>query len=319
MRVRWAELQEWVFAAKRATYGVAVMRILLGVAILGSLVTNFGTRHYVWGGGARWLTPYVDGDGYGVPFTTYFTGDGSPAVFTAKYLAIGVLAVLFVLGWRTRIVTPLLLITTTSLMRLDPLAVDAGDSVIRIMLLYLCFADVSNRWSLDARRGSAGDGSGRIPAWMGIVFHNAAIVAVAVQVFMIYVTSGLSKVQGEYWQEGVGLYYPLRIGQYEAWPSLNELVYSSGLVVTVGSYLTVFVQVFFPLLLMRRVTRIAALVTVGLMHIGIAVFMALPWFSLAMMAADAIFVRDASYWSVTRRVRRLAITNRSAQEVPARP
>lgn len=81
-------------------------------------------------------------------------------------------------------------------------------------------------------------------------------------------------------------------------------MYASGLFVTVGSYVTVFVQVLFPLLLMRRGTRVLALVLIFAMHVGIAVTMALPWFSLAMVAADAVFVRDATYLSLARWVRR---------------
>lgn len=289
--------ERWLFDGKKATYGLAVMRILLGVAILGSLVVNFTNRHYVWGPGSRWMSPWLTIDDYGFPFTAVFTEGDSPLLFTLKYLGLAALAVAFILGWRTRIVTPLLMIAVASLMRLAPLADDAGDNLIRIMLLFLCFADTAQHWSLDARRQS-GPRRWTLPApppWVGVVFHNVALMAVAAQIFIVYMTSGLSKVQGSMWQEGVGLYYPLRIGQYASWPELNEIVYANGLFVTVGSYVTVFVQVLFPLLLMRRGTRVVALLLIFAMHVGIAVTMALPWFSLAMLAADAVFVRDSTY------------------------
>jgi hypothetical protein len=293
--------EQWLFGGKKATYGLSAMRVLLGIAVLGSLVVNFADRHYVWGAGSRWLIPWLAVDEWGFPFTAVFSESDSPAVFTLKYLVLGVVAVLFTLGWRTRIVTPVLLLLLASMMRLNPLATDAGDNLIRIALLFMCFADTSAHWSLDARRRAAQQETlpraARWPEWPGILFHNVALMAIAAQVFFVYVVSGMSKVRGSMWQEGVGLYYPLRIGQYEAWPGLNELVYSSGIVVTIGSYVTVFVQLFFPLLLMRRITRVVALLLVFGMHVGIAVTMALPWFSLAILAADAIFVRDATYRS----------------------
>jgi hypothetical protein len=289
--------ERWLFNGKKAAYGLAAMRVLLGVAILGSLVTNFAYRHYVWGRGARWLTPWLSVDGYGFPFTAIFGEGDPPIVFTLKYVALAALVVTFVLGWRARIVTPILLIALTSLMRLNPLADDAGDNLVRIMLFFLCFADTTQHWSIDARRRARTRRQPRIaiPPWLGVLFHNVALTVIAAQVFVIYMTSGLSKVQGSMWQEGVGVYYPLRIGQYAAWPKLNELVYASGLVVTIASYATVFVQVLFPLLLMRRGTRVVALLVVFAMHAGIAVTMALPWFSLAMIAADVVFIRDATY------------------------
>lgn len=298
--------ERWLLGAKRATYGLATMRIVVGLAILGSLVVNFSHRHYVWGPGARWLDPWLVVDSWGWPFTAVFSAEDSPAVFTLKYLGLFVVAVLFTVGWRTRVVTPILLLLLASMMRLNPLASDAGDNLIRIVLLFMCFADVSHRWSVDAvrrRRSSRGGRWAGRPAWLGVVLHNVALLGIAFQVFVVYVVSGLSKVQGSMWQEGVGLYYPLRMSQYASWPALNELIYAVPLVVTVGSYLTVFVQVFFPLLLMRRGTRIVALVVVFGLHVGIAVTMALPWFSLAILAADAIFIRDVTYEALIRRWR----------------
>lgn len=304
--------EHWLFAGKKATYGLAVMRICLGIAIMGSLAASFLDRHYVWGPGARWMEPWLATDQFGFPFTSVFGEGDSTVVFTAKYVALFVVAVAFTLGWRTRVVTPVLLILLTGLMRLDQVATDAGDNIARIMLLYLCFADTALRWSLDARRRARAAAappqerrarSWSPPPWLGTLFHNIALMAVAAQIFVIYVTSGLSKVQGEMWQEGVGLYYPLRIGQYAPFPGLNEFVYSNGLFVTVGSYVTVFVQVFFPLLLMHRGTRVVALLAIFVMHVSIAVTMALPWFSLAMLAGDAIFVRDTTYRALARWVR----------------
>lgn len=302
--------ERWLFGGKKATYGLSVMRICLGLAILGSLTVNFANRHYVWGPGSRWLDPWLAVDEWGFPFTAVFGTSDSTTVFTLKYVCLFAVAVLFTLGWRARVVTPVFLLMLASLMRLNPIATDAGDNLIRITLLFMCLADTSSRWSLDTRRRAARERpvasstAQRWPAWPGILFHNIALIGIAGQVFIVYGVSGLSKVQGSMWQEGVGLYYPLRIGQYEAWPGLNELIYSSGLFVTVGSYVTVFVQVFFPLLLMRRMTRVAALLLVFGMHVGIAVTMALPWFSLAIMAADAIFIRDDTYRAIARWLRR---------------
>ncbi|WP_166355452.1 HTTM domain-containing protein [Phytoactinopolyspora limicola] len=302
--------ERWLFLGKKATYGLAVMRICMGVAILGSLTVNFLDRYYVWGPGSQWLQPWRVIDGWGFPFTVFFTGSESTVEFTVKYLCLGVVAALFMFGWRVRVITPLLLLMLAGLMRLNPIATDAGDNLIRILLLFMCFADTGAHLSLDARRRAERGEPARAglrwqwPAWPGVLFHNIALVAIAGQVFVVYLVSGLSKVRGSMWQEGVGLYYPLRIGQYEAWPALNELVYTSGLFVTIGSYVTVFVQVFFPLLLLRRGTRIVALILVFFMHVGIAVTMALPWFSLAILAADAIFIRNDTYRAVGRWLRR---------------
>ena len=96
-------LEGWLFGAKRATYGLSLLRILYGLLITGLLAVNFAQRQFIWGVASRWLQPLVAQKGFTWPFTL-FSGN-SPALFTATYLLMGLLALLFTLGWRTRLVT----------------------------------------------------------------------------------------------------------------------------------------------------------------------------------------------------------------------
>jgi hypothetical protein len=57
----------------------------------------------------------------------------------------------------------------------------------------------------------------------------------------------------------------------------------------------VFLQLFFPFLLLTRPTRILALLGIMGMHVGIGFLLALPFFSLSMIGADVIFVRDRTF------------------------
>src|SRR5699024_8758094 len=54
-------------------------------------------------------------------------------------------------------------------------------------------------------------------------------------------------------------------------------------------------QCAFPFMLFNRYTRIVALIGILSFHLGIALLMGLPWFSLTMIAVDAIFIRDRSF------------------------
>ena len=47
-------IERWLLDAKRAQYGLAVTRILLGLTGLGLLATNFRTRYYSFGSGSAW-------------------------------------------------------------------------------------------------------------------------------------------------------------------------------------------------------------------------------------------------------------------------
>ena len=296
-------LEGWLFGAKHATYGLSLLRILYGLLITGLLAVNFAQRQFIWGVASRWLQPLVAEKGFTWPFTL-FSGN-SPALFTATYLLMGLLALLFMLGWRTRLITPVLLVLWVSLTQQNPLGTDAGDVVVRLVLLYACFADLSAHWSLDARRrtrAAAQPSRARkigarkiaVPAEWGNLFHNAAVIAVACQVFIIYVSSAMFKIQGSLWQNGTAIYYPMHMHLLDAYPTLNSLITDHLFIVFAATYGTVYLQLFFPFLQLTRPTRMLALAGIIGMHIGIGIFLALPFFSLSMIGADMIFLRDGT-------------------------
>ncbi len=298
--------EEWLLGARRATYGVAIVRIIFGGAAIWFLLANWSNRNYLWGDAAQWVSPLEQNGGFGWPFTLFAGGSG-PTELNLKLIVVFALALAFTLGWRTRVVAPMLLICWVSLIESNPLYGDQSDNIFRILLIYLCFADLSGRWSLDARRRARGGRPRRVPvqaSMLATLLHNLAVVAVAAQICIIYVASALYKVQGEYWQEGTAVYYPLQVSHYQPWPFLNDLLSSNAFGVLAVSYFSVFIQLFFPLLLLRRTTRIIGLLGVFGMHAGIALVMGLPFFSLFIMAGDQVFVRDRTYAAISARARR---------------
>jgi hypothetical protein len=120
--------------------------------------------------------------------------------------------------------------------------------------------------------------------------HNATLVVIMAEVCLIYATAGWYKIQGSRWQDGTALYYPLKLEYFTPWPELSGILASSGLVVMVLTYGTVMVQVAFPFTLFKRRVKNVLLVAMICEHAGIAVLLGLPFFSMAMIAADAVFL-----------------------------
>ncbi|WP_328537779.1 HTTM domain-containing protein [Streptomyces sp. NBC_00344] len=120
--------------------------------------------------------------------------------------------------------------------------------------------------------------------------HNATLVVIMVEVCLIYSTAGWYKIQGSRWQDGTALYYPLNLDYFTPWPALSSLLASSGVMVMVLTYGTVIVQVAFPFTLFNRRVKNVLLAAMMLEHAAIAVLLGLPFFSLAMIAADAVFL-----------------------------
>ncbi|MEV6419635.1 HTTM domain-containing protein [Streptomyces sp. NPDC051662] len=120
--------------------------------------------------------------------------------------------------------------------------------------------------------------------------HNAGLAVIMAEVCLVYATAGWYKIQGSRWQDGTALYYPLKLDYFSPWPELSGLLATSGVMVMLLSYGTVIVQVAFPFTLFNRRVKNVLLVAMMLEHAGIAVLLGLPFFSLAMIAADAVFL-----------------------------
>ncbi|MEU2559678.1 HTTM domain-containing protein [Streptomyces longispororuber] len=120
--------------------------------------------------------------------------------------------------------------------------------------------------------------------------HNAALLVIMVEACLIYATAGWYKVQGSRWQDGTAVYYPLNLDYFSPWPALSDLLSSQGTMVMLITYGTVIVQVAFPFTLLNRRVKNVLLAVMICEHAVIAVVLGLPFFSLAMIAADAVFL-----------------------------
>lgn len=298
----------WLLLEQRALYGLSATRIMVGVAALGILLTNFRTRHLIWGPGSFWAAPFRQ-DTHFESWTALFDTTNS-VWFTAQYLLVIALAVAVAIGWRTRPMALLLAVGLAGLVERAPLLGNQGDNIVRIGLLLLVLMNASEYWSLDARRRRRARGlplaranllvrlrwsEPVLPEWLTTLVHNAALITLALQVFILYTASALYKVQGSLWQNGTALYYPLSLHEYAVFPSLNTLLTSNPVLLTLATYFAVYVQLFFAIGLLHPVSRRLALIGIIVLHVGIALLMALPWFSLSMIAFDAIFVSSATY------------------------
>lgn len=302
-------LESWFIDGKRAKYGSAMLRVLLAIGALASVAVNFSDRRYLWGTTSAWTQPFRDESAWNFFPFNFFSATDPDWLLVAKLAVLGIASVSMLLGWHARASTIVVLILFTSLVALGPTSVDSTDNAFRLMLFYSCFLDTGRRWSLDARRhrrtGSVGRRStmpppepgllGRfVPRWFTNIVHNLAVVAVGAQVILIYAIAGATKLRGELWRDGTGVYYPLLVDNYRPWPAVNDFLAGINPLIYATTWGTVALQLSFGLLLLTRPTRIFAVVAMLGMHAGIGIFMGLAVFSLAMMAGDVIFIRDSS-------------------------
>ncbi len=162
---------------------------------------------------------------------------------------------------------------------------------IVLLLLWVLWVGLGLWWML-SRRAPHSEPRILLDALANLA-HNAGLLVIMAEVCLIYATAGWYKIQGSRWQDGTALYYPLKLDYFTPWPALSDLLASGGIMVMVLTYGTVIVQVAFPFTLFNRRVKNVLLVAMMLEHAGIAVLLGLPFFSLAMIAADAVFLPTA--------------------------
>ncbi|MEG9225264.1 HTTM domain-containing protein [Aeromicrobium sp. Sec7.5] len=292
---------ESLTSSRWSTYGLAATRMTLAVTILLQLAVGFADRQYIWGVGHRWAEPFHERQAVltWVPWLP-----AGPAWVTDLALLASVMAgVALLLGWHTRTACIATFLLWAVMIDASPILRSGAEDVVRLVLFYLCFSDSGAAASLDARRRRRRDSRVRAE-WFTILLNNVAVVLIAHQIVMIYVGSALWKFDGPAWIDGTAVYFPLQVNQYSPW--LDELgwLYEWSPFVHAATWSAMAIQLAFPLLLLDRRTRVLGFVLVTGTHIGIGVLMGLMYFSLAMIAADAVLISDTTWRRATEVVRR---------------
>lgn len=284
-------------ALPRHRIGLNVFRVLAGCLMLLQYLLNYSQRAFLFGpnGAYPWDMFVREREAFSL-----YQFSNNPLVFEVLFHTGIAVTLAWVLGFKTRLLTPLTYVFWFSLRQTNSLLWDGGDNLMQLVMLYACFADLS------PLRAGEREQSQRRTTWSTIsgLLHNGAVLAMAIQVCVLYGVSALAKVQGETWQNGTALYYALWPEQFR-FPGVTEHLVRSASVLALLSHATVFFQVAFPFLftLNRRTRHFAVLMAVTF-HLGIAGVMGLFTFAGYMIATDLALISDSGYLAVARWARR---------------
>ena len=155
---------------------------------------------------------------------------------------------------------------------------DGGDNIARITLCYMLLLDFS--LGLTSRFRNA--------------MHNIGVIAIYLQLIILYSVAGLSKVQGEYWVNGTALYYIQNVEWFSTNIPLIIQAFKNPWIVTISSYAAMLYMIGFPFMLFSRFHLIWAALGISF-HLAIAVSMGLIDFSLIMIGLIMFTITDSEY------------------------
>ncbi len=213
---------------------------------------------------------------------------------TAAFFAITLLAaILTTVGLWTRISSIVLAAGLVTLHHRNMIVLHGGDTVLRVMTLYLAIAPSGAACSLDRLialwRGKADAQPRLVSMWpQRLITYNVAIV---------YFTTVWHKWFGERWRDGTATWYPARLDEFKRFPVpgfVNEMPF-----VKFATYGTLFMELALATLVFYKPLRKWVLLGGLLMHGYIEYSMNIPLFSFLITSAYVCFYEgeDVSAWA----------------------
>lgn len=282
VRLAFARIYAWMVDRPHAVHSLGLLRAVLGLCGLAFYVADYDRRHILFAPGGLETAQMAEQRLYLMSSRSLYYLDGSSAWFELVFHGGMLAALLVMLGIGGRISLLIHYALIWSLYVANPVVLDGGDNLVMILGVLLLFTRCSDAFSL--RRSDP-----RRPGFAQTALHNGAVLAIALQICIVYVMAGMYKVQGRLWQDGTALYYVLRVPEFY-WPGITDFVFHLGPLLVIGAYATVLMSIYFPALVVFRQTRLLAVLLMSTFHGAIAVLMGLTSFALIMIACDLIFV-----------------------------
>lgn len=299
--------EEVVGSWNRFWFAPSEPHTLAAIRIVGGLMILY--THLVWAkdlmaflGPDSWMTTEASrklhSDLAGQDFTwTYLTYVTSPTWLWTLHIAALVVMAMLTLGLFTRVTSVLTwFITICYCHRLEG-ALFGLDQVNAMLAMYLMVGACGDAYSLDRwllkRRTS-----GELPIPIPKVSTTIAVRLLQVHLCVIYLFGGISKLRGEMWWDGSACWFAIANLEYQSW-DVTWLIQWRWLIALL-SHITIFWETFYPVLVWPKLTRPIMLCCAVAVHGGIALFLGMKTFGLAMIIANMAFLSPpAIRWFVS--------------------
>ena len=256
----------------------------------------------VWAPAFDWTAPdpqhpYATGQ----PIWSVYFHITQPGWIVTTHILFMLAMFLFTIGFCTRLTAVVTWVAVISYIQRTPTTLFGMDTIMNILLIYLMIGPSGATLSVDRliarwwarRRGR------ELPPPQPSVAANVALRLMQVHFCIIYMASGLSKLQGPAWWNGMAVWGTMANYSFAPmnWPAYTAfLKYLSThralweIITTTGTYFTLVLEISFPFLVWRPKLRWLMIIGAVMLHTGIGLIMGLATFSLCMLCLLLSFV-----------------------------
>jgi hypothetical protein len=278
---------------------LALFRILLGLVLLLNWAL-LAPDALTWLGERGVLSPQTARRFTGPRLDLFAWMPPSDAWVLGVFLVSGLAALGLTLGYMTRWSALLAFLSLVSMHHRNPLILNSGDSLLRVITFLLLFAPAGaalsvDRW-LDRRDGLVGPEPALRAPW--------ALRLIQLQVALLYLTTAWWKLEGAPWRDGTASYYILRLAEFQRFPLPFESLWVESLLATrLLTWASLTVELSMATLVWVPALRYPVLAAAVALHLGLEYTMNIPVFQWLMLACLVTFVPPRDVLRLGRRVR----------------
>lgn len=186
---------------------LAVWRIALGLVVLWDIVLRARDLQAFYGDHGVLSRAMFVSQSWEWPGYHLFLATGSTPGLLLMFALWALAALCLTLGYRHRLAGLVTWYFVASIQLRNPLVMDGGDDLLRVLLFWTPFLPLSARWSVEAKKN---------PCWRELAnsYASPATFAVLLQLFVLYLFAALLKSGDDWWKTGDALYYALSIDQF---------------------------------------------------------------------------------------------------------
>lgn len=162
--------------------------------------------------------------------------NGTWQVQLLLFILTGLCALALLVGYHTRLATFFSWLLVISLQNRNPMVLQGGDIVLKVLLFWALFLPLGARWSIDQWLGRGKKVQNQI--------LSAGTCALLLQICFIYWFSALLKTDPSWRQEGTAIWYTLNIEQYSTPLGLELLHYPA--LLKILTFATFYLEAFGP-------------------------------------------------------------------------
>ncbi|CAL2104893.1 HTTM domain-containing protein [Tenacibaculum sp. 190524A02b] len=217
------------------------------------------------------------------------------SVFSITYLFF---IVLFFFGVGKNIVAFILFIFLDVMQALNSITLNGGDNYLKFILMYLIFINSYEFFSIKKQRFNSTE-----KQELSNLLSNLASYSICIHLCLIYFVSAMHKIHADLWFNGVATYYTFLSERFGGENAINQWLAKNGFVVTITTYGTILVELFYPVLVWFKETKLIFIFSAIALHLGIAFLMMLYDFQFLFIVVQGMFISNKFWLSLVEKAK----------------